>query len=113
DGADEFGGRRRHDCDDVVSALLQTARDLDGFVGPDASGYPKGDKRHSLFLCVGFDLLDLLGDDLALRNRRLLVLADLDARLRAIEQLTGPGTGGHDKLERVGKFAAVNHMNSL
>ena len=28
----------RHDGDDVVAALLQAARDLDGLVGADAAG---------------------------------------------------------------------------
>ncbi len=36
-GADEIGGGGRHDRHDVVSALLQPARDLDRLVGADAA----------------------------------------------------------------------------
>ena len=42
---DEPRGRLRHDGDDVVAALLQAARDLDGLVGADAAGHAEGDQH--------------------------------------------------------------------
>ena len=39
DRADEARRRRGHDGDDLVAALLQPARDLDGLVGADAAGH--------------------------------------------------------------------------
>ena len=44
--ADEPPRRARHDRDDVVAALLQPARDLDGLVGADAAGDAEGDEGH-------------------------------------------------------------------
>src|SRR2546427_8475642 len=58
---------------------------------------------------LGLDLLDLLGDDLALGDGRLLVLADLDARHRAGEELTRAGARRDHELEGIGKFCPVNH----
>ena len=45
-GADELARRPRHHGDDVVPALLQPARDLDGLVGADAAGHAEGDQSH-------------------------------------------------------------------
>src|SRR5438105_8465258 len=65
--------------------------------------------------CSGFrltrlDLLDLLRDDLALGDGRLLVLADIDARHGSGEELTRAGAGRDDELEGIGKFCPVNHF---
>jgi hypothetical protein len=47
------------------------------------------------------DLLDLLRDDFALGDSRLLVLADFHAWGRSCQQLTRPGAGRHNELERI------------
>src|SRR5215468_6220934 len=62
-------------------------------------------------LGVGVDFLDLLRDDFFLGDRGLLAIACRDARNGPVQQLTGAGTGGDDELERVGKLAAINHIN--
>ena len=41
---DELARRARHDRHDVVAALLQPARDLDGLVGADAAGHAERDQ---------------------------------------------------------------------
>ena len=43
--ADELPRRPRHDRDDVVTALLQPARDLDGLVGADSAGDAERDEH--------------------------------------------------------------------
>ena len=46
DFTDEPARRSRHHGLDVVSALLQQARDLHGLVGADAAGHAEGDESH-------------------------------------------------------------------
>src|SRR4026209_982496 len=66
-----------------------------------------------ILLRRGLDLLDRLRDDFLPRDGGLLVLADRDARRRYGQELARPGAGGHDELERVGQFAAIDHQNVL
>src|SRR3954452_16638669 len=62
---------------------------------------------------VGVDLLDRLGDHLALRDGGLLVFADIDARRRPGEQLPRARAGSDDELERILELGAVDHENVL
>src|SRR5262245_11827204 len=62
---------------------------------------------------VGLDLLDRPGDDFLLSDRRLLVIGDVDARRRSVEELAGAGAGGDDELERIRELAAIDHENVL
>src|SRR5207249_11043958 len=62
---------------------------------------------------IGLDLLHVPRDHFLLRNRRLLVLADGDARRRSLQELARPCTGGDHEFERIGKFAAINHEKVL
>ena len=48
DRADKARRRVRHDGDDLVAALLQPARDLDGLVRPDAAGHAQRDQHHQI-----------------------------------------------------------------
>src|SRR5688572_5956965 len=43
---DEPGGRSRHDGDDIMPALLQSAADLDRLVGAYPAGDAEGDEGH-------------------------------------------------------------------
>ena len=47
DRADKARRRVRHHGDDLVAALLQPARDLDGLVGADAAGDAERDQSHN------------------------------------------------------------------
>src|SRR5262249_4450393 len=44
---DESPGRIRHDDTNLVTALLQQARDLNGLIRADASGDPETDESHA------------------------------------------------------------------
>src|SRR5690348_3764802 len=55
------------------------------------------------------DLLHRPGDDFGLRDRRLLVIADLDARRRSGEELARARARGDHEFERVLKLGAINH----
>src|SRR5207244_1907481 len=59
------------------------------------------------------DLRHSLRDDFLLSHRRLFVLACLDARRRACEQLARAGARGDDEFERVRQLRSINHMNVL
>src|SRR5262252_865555 len=62
---------------------------------------------------LGLDLLDRPGDDFLLRDRRLLVIGDIHARRRSVEQLARTSAGGDDELERIRELAAIDHENVL
>src|SRR5215467_12111669 len=59
------------------------------------------------------DLFDRFRDHFLLRDRRLLVIADLDARNRSGEELAGAGARGDDEFERIRELAAIDHENVL
>ena len=114
-----------HDRDDVVAALLQPARDLDGLVGADPAGHAERDHIAMVECpdcrCVGLldrrrvipiERLYLPGDDFLLGDGGLLVVADGDAWRRPGQELAGAGPGGDDELEGVGKLGTVNHEMS-
>src|SRR5438067_8436659 len=67
----------------------------------------------SLRRLVVLDLLDGRGDDLGLRERRLLVLAGRHARRGSGEQLARARAGGDDELEGIRELASVDHENVL
>ena len=52
DLADELRRRPGHEGDDLVVALLQLARDLDGLVGADSAGDAEGYQRHGFVQSV-------------------------------------------------------------
>ena len=55
DGPTNRVAERGHDRDDVVAALLQTARDLDRLVGADAAGHAERD-QHGASGCTGYSI---------------------------------------------------------
>jgi len=83
---------------DVMAALLQPARDLDGLVGADSAGDAESDQHRLLLL--GNDPFDLAEPDFLHREARLLV-GSIDLGRAAALQLLRTFTRQHHEFELV------------
>ena len=117
---DEVLRAARQHGHDVVTALLQPARDFDRLVSADAAGDAQRDARHQCsgygrlrgWIAVRRQGLDGAPQDFLLGDLRRLA-DDLDLRRAPFQELSGTGAGDRDEFEGVGQLASVDDTHLM